>query len=159
MFSNIDLEIAYMDFFFFSFKKSKDKNKRSKNHRLTWLQENYIKYKNDICKSLFWLSILKSNNKLIYRKIDKIELSKMRWINKKNIPSTPNTTPRELVYAQFDDLSGWNRLNLVDKIDNQSPGNSSNSTLNSSIGDRLSNLHSASPNLSSEKACSVGEII
>lgn len=34
MFSNIDLEIAYMDFHLkiFSFKKSKDENKKSKNH-------------------------------------------------------------------------------------------------------------------------------
>ena len=133
-----------------------------KKDSVSWLQvlENYIKHKNNICKSSFLLEMVNNssmvhyNSNLIYRKIDNIELSKTMVINKKNIPSTPNTTPLEQLQPLFDENSGWNRLNLIDKLDYQSPGNisnSSNSPLNSSIGDRLSNLHSASPNRPSLK--------
>ena len=92
------------------------------------------------------------------------------------IPNTPHTTPRKELLSMFDDNSGWNTLKVhnstqsttmknefniassmrisIDRLDYQSSrrldniSNSSNSTLNSSIGDRLSNLASPSPYLS-----------
>ena len=151
MFINIDLENI----------KINGKNS------LTWFQQNYIRHKYNICKSLSYYNQL--------WKIDPPTHKKILFLNKRIIPTTPHTTPRKEVQSLFDDNSGWNKLKIldsletmkkernipcsmrisIDRLDYQSPGrldnisNSSNSTLNSSFGDRLSNLAPASPYLSS----------
>lgn len=140
MFSNINLE-----------------NINLKNS-LTWFQQNYIEHKYNICKSLSY-----------YNQILKIHSYKTLLLNQKIFPTTPHTTPRKEIQSMFHDNSGWNTLKVlnslhtnipisitipVDRYNYQSSGsldnisNSSNSTLNSSIGERLSNLESASPYLS-----------
>ena len=140
---------------------------------LTWFQQNYIRHKYNICKSLSYYNQL--------WKIDPAREKKKILLATnipRIIPNTPHTTPRKELLSMFDDNSEWNTLKVVDsletmkkernipismrisidRLDYQSPGcidnisNSSNSTLNSSIGDRLSNL--ASPYLSSQKTCS-----
>lgn len=160
MFINIDLD------------NIKEKNS------LTWFQQNYIRHKYNIFKSLSYIDLPTPAYGTAKKKKEKKILFTTN-IHKIN-PNTPHTTPRKELLSMFDDNSGWNTLKVqnsiqtttmkkeinipssmrisIDRLDYQSPGrldnisNSSNSTLNSSIGDRLSNLPSASPYLSSSNS-------
>ena len=153
---------------------------------LTWFQQNYIRHKYNIFKSLSYIDLPTpaygtakngtAKNGTAKNGTAKKEKKILLTTNMPRIiPNTPHTTPRKELLSMFDDNSGWNTLKMqnstqtttikkeikipssmrisIDRLDYQSPGrldnisNSSNSTLNSSMGDRLSNL--TSPYLSS----------